>query len=273
MKRHGNLGRKQQTALLALLCVAFCSRSMAQATQPSSAVSTGTVAAAAPAPENKPIVLDHVVAIINGDVLLESDVREEMRFGALQPITVPLGQNTQIRAAQRLISRTLMLSQMQQQQKFNYSVSDEELKQNLGDLRKQIPACREMHCTTEEGWQAFLKLNGLTEQEVNRRWRERLEILKFIQVRFSSGIRIPRQDIENYYKTNVVKAFDKPGQTPPTLESVTPRIQEILLQQQVNSLLRDWLKSLRDQGSVQILDTEYGRTITNNDDDDSGGGA
>jgi hypothetical protein len=274
MKRYGNRGGRWQTALLALLCLSFCMRLVAQTAQtPLPPTPVAASATAAAVPEDKPIVLDHVVAIINNDVLLESDVREEMRFAALQPITVPTGQNTHVRAAQRLINRTLMLRQMEQQQQINYKISDGELQQNLDELRKEIPACREMHCTTEEGWQAFLKLNGLTEPEVNNRWRERLEILKFIQMRFGSGIRIPRQDIENYYNTNVVKTFEKMDQKPPTLESVTPRIREILLQLQVNSLLRDWLKSLRDQGSVQVLDPEYGPTITNSADDDSGGGS
>jgi peptidyl-prolyl cis-trans isomerase SurA len=53
------------------------------------------------------------------------------------------------------------------------------------------------------------------------------------------------------------------------VEVIAPRIEEILLQQRVNVLLRDWLKSLRDQGSVQILDAAYG--VETNDDDDSGG--
>jgi len=40
---------------------------------------------------------------------------------------------------------------------------------------------------------------------------------------------------------------------PPPLDSVSQRIQEVLLQQQVSNLLDDWLKSLRAQGSVVVL--------------------
>jgi hypothetical protein len=35
---------------------------------------------------------------------------------------------------------------------------------------------------------------------------------------------------------------------------VAPRIQEILLQRQVNALFGDWLKNLRKQGDVEVLD-------------------
>ena len=37
------------------------------------------------------------------------------------------------------------------------------------------------------------------------------------------------------------------------LETIQKRIEEVLLQQEVGALLQDWLKSLRAQGSVQIL--------------------
>jgi hypothetical protein len=44
------------------------------------------------------------------------------------------------------------------------------------------------------------------------------------------------------------------GEAIPPLEEVAPRIQEILLQRQVNVLFDDWLKNLRKQGDVEVLD-------------------
>ena len=40
---------------------------------------------------------------------------------------------------------------------------------------------------------------------------------------------------------------------PQSWADISDRIQEILLQQQVGKLLQDWLKSLRAQGTVQIM--------------------
>jgi peptidyl-prolyl cis-trans isomerase SurA len=217
-----------------------------------------------------PIVLDRVIAIVNGDVLLESDVREEMRVAVLQPISIAAGQNTESDAVQRLIRRALILQQMRAQQAINYSVSDEEVQKSLKELRAEIPICRQIGCSTEEGWKAFLKANDLTEKQAEDRWRQRLEILKFINIRFGAGIRISRQDIQKYYQSNVVRSFEKLKEKPPSVESVSARIQEILLQQQVNSMLRDWLQSLRDQGTVQILDPRFGKN-TNSDEGEEGG--
>ena len=58
---------------------------------------------------------------------------------------------------------------------------------------------------------------------------------------------------------------------PPALDSVSSRIEEILLQQHVNALLQDWLKSLRDQGNVIILDPALGESNPNPDDDEGDG--
>jgi hypothetical protein len=47
--------------------------------------------------------------------------------------------------------------------------------------------------------------------------------------------------------------YAKRNVTPPKLDTIRPRIEEVLLQQEVGALLRDWLKSLRAQGSVKII--------------------
>ncbi len=249
-----------------LVCVALVSgmRAVAQATGSPASLQTAGAGETSP---SQPIVLDHVIAIINGDVLLDSDVQEEMHFSVLQPFSVPQGQNTRQRATERIINRTLILQQMREAQQLT-PVTDEEVAKNLDDLRKQIPACGRYHCATQAGWDAFLKDNGMTQAEVDQRWRQRLEILNFISVRFRAGMRIPKADIEDYYQKTLVPVFAKENQKPPSVESLTPRIEEILLQEHVNVLLRDWLKSLRSQGTVQILDAAYGQ---NTGDDDNGG--
>jgi hypothetical protein len=52
------------------------------------------------------------------------------------------------------------------------------------------------------------------------------------------------------------------------VETLTPRIQEVLLQQRVNGQLRDWLNTLRQEGSVQILDPAYGQSSGGSNDED-----
>jgi hypothetical protein len=208
-------------------------------------------------PQGELVVLDHVVAVINGDVILESDVREEMRFAALQPDRADPKLNTPQSALRRLIDRHLILQQMKVTQLAPRTPKPEEVQKQLRELRKQIPECAAYRCETEAGWQAFLKVHNLTLAEVEAHWRERMIILSFIQSRFGAGVRISDAETKEYYDKNFAPEFAKRHLKPPQFETVAGRIQEILLQQKVNSILQEWLQSLKDEGNVTILSSSY----------------
>jgi peptidyl-prolyl cis-trans isomerase SurA len=223
----------------------------------------------APASSQQPVVLDSVIAVINGDVLLRSDLQIEIDMAALQPLSLPPGKNLERRAARRLINRTLILQQMQSQGMVK-EVSDEEVEKDLSALREQLPDCRKSDCKSEAGWTKFLAAHDLTPSEVTERWRLRMQLLNFIDTRFRAGVRISKPDIEEYYNKTLVPEFKKENVSAPPLDSVSVRIEEVLLQEHVNSLLQDWLKSLRDQGSVTILDPALGRSNPSPDDEGDG---
>src|SRR5215469_9777629 len=137
-------------------------------------------------------VLDRVVAVVNGAVILESDIDEERRFELIQPYRGG-GDYSRERAVQRLIDRLLIQQEAEQQPEVQ--VTDQELDQQLTTLRKDIPACKQYHCETDAGWRRYLSENGFTEDEFRDRWRTRMELLRFIQVRFQSGISISDDQI------------------------------------------------------------------------------
>jgi peptidyl-prolyl cis-trans isomerase SurA len=196
------------------------------------------------------MVLDRLVAVVNGDVILESDVDEERRFEELQPYR-GAADSTRARIIQRLVDRALILQQVALQPEDG--VTDKELDAQLATLRKDIPACKQYHCETDEGWKKFLDDHGFTEEEFRARWRKRMELLKFIEVRFRSGVSIKDEDIKTYYEKTMLPEYAKRKVPPPPLEATKKRIEEVLLQQQVSALLQDWLRSLRAQGSVRIM--------------------
>jgi peptidyl-prolyl cis-trans isomerase SurA len=223
--------------------------------------------ASAPSGLRGPLIsLDHVVAVVNGDVILESDVQEEMRFAVLQPERADPAGNTPQSALARLIDRDLILQQMKISQADVPSPTAQQLDGRLAEMRKQIPDCAQYRCETEAGWQAFLAARGLTEAEVRAHWRERMIILSFIQSRFGAGVHITQAEIEQYYNQDFAPEFAKRKLHPPPLTTVSSRIQEILLQQRVNGFLRDWLQSLKDDGSVSILSAAYNQVGSAQDD-------
>jgi len=200
----------------------------------------------------KGTVIDAVVAVVNGSVILESDVDEERRFESIQPYRGALSEFSRDRAVQRLIDRTLILQQAAIEPEATV-VPDDALNRQIQTLRKDIPQCGQYHCETDAGWTKFLADHGFTPNEFQERWRKRMELLKLIEVRFRNGIRIDSDEIKNYYEKTMLPEYARQKVTPPALDSISDRIEEVLLQQQVGNLLRDWLKSLRAQGNVWVL--------------------
>jgi peptidyl-prolyl cis-trans isomerase SurA len=199
-----------------------------------------------------PVVLDRVVAVVNKKAILASDLDDEIRLSILEPRRGG-GELTPQRALQQLISRTLIDQQMRQEDAQVNKPSQADVNARIEEIRKELPACRPVNCTTDAGWQAFLAEHGLTADRVQAYIRYRLEILSFIERRFRQGIQISQQQVESFYHDTLLPQY-KPGENAPELSQLASRIQELLLQQQVTTLFDSWLKNLRQQGDVEVLD-------------------
>jgi peptidyl-prolyl cis-trans isomerase SurA len=200
-----------------------------------------------------PVVLDRVVAVVNSQPILASDVDEEVRLSVLDPARTEQSELTRQRALDQLISRTLIRQQVRRDDLQSSEPTQDDLNARMADIRRLLPACVHQNCATDAGWKAFLVAHNLTEERVTAYLRYRVEILGFIEQHFRSGIHIPQQDIENYYRNTLLPQY-KPGEEAPSLDKVANRIEEILLQQQVNALFDEWLTNLRNQGDVEVLD-------------------
>ncbi len=196
--------------------------------------------------------LDSVIAVVTNQVILSSDLDLETRIFQLLPIG-RRGDYTPAKALERLITRALIEQQILQEDPQGLEISPKDLEDSLTELRQNLPGCKHTDCSTAAGWEAYLTTLGLTPARVSEYWEHRMAVLRFIEMRFRSGIRITPEEIQTYYKETLVPKYPSPEDAP-QLEKISPRIQEVLLQQKVNVLLNDWLKSLQDQGQVEILD-------------------
>jgi hypothetical protein len=218
---------------------------------PAAAILPASAQTPPPAPLSK--VLDRVVAVVNNQAILWSDIANEVRFSILDPEADFAATLTPQAALQELISRTLIQQQVRQEDITASQPSTEEVQARVKEVRTELPACVRMNCSSDAGWKSFLSANGLTASQVEAYLFLRLEMIRFIEIRFRQGIRIPQQDIEAYYRTKLTPMY-APGTRVPPLSDVAPRIEEILLEQQVNVLFDAWLDNLRKQGDVEILD-------------------
>jgi peptidyl-prolyl cis-trans isomerase SurA len=210
-----------------------------------------TAGKAQPAAQSE--VLDRVVAVVNNHAILASDLKDEIQLAALDPMSAGNGALTPQLALEQLISRTLIQQQIRQEDAQAVEPSADEVQARVEEMRRELPACLRRNCASEQGWKDFLAANRLTPERVDSYLRYRLEILRFIELRFRQGILISPEEVEKYYKQTLVSQYSA-GETVPALDKVSARIEEILLQQQVNVLFDDWLKNLRSEGEIEVLD-------------------
>ena len=204
----------------------------------------------------KPVVLDEVVAVVNNHPILASDVEDEIRLAFLD-VTHP-GERalSRRRALEQLISRALVEQEIRQQDAEAAMPTPAEVDARMRELRKQLPVCAHRECATDAGWKSLLAEHGLTPERARAYIRYRMEIMRFIEQQFRPAIRISREEVESYYRDKLAPHYPSPSAVPP-LDTVSKRIEEILLEQQVTGLFDQWLTSLRRQGDVEILDPAF----------------
>ena len=240
--------------LAAFAAVAFpvCAQSSGRAPDGGSGTPPGTM-------------IDRVVAVVNRQTILESDLQDEMQLSILDPSTKGEGKMTPQEALDRLISRTLIQQQIRQEDLSTTEPNPQDIAARIEQIRTQLPVCVRANCRSDEGWKTFLDRHELSPARVERYTHNRREILSFIEMRFRQGIRIAPEDIEKYYRETLLPQYPA-GQKPPALEQVSSRIEEILLEQRVNMLFDSWLANLRSQGQIEVVDPSLEAAKTSGND-------
>ena len=196
-------------------------------------------------------VIDRIVVTVNGAAILESDWDEAARFECLLE-QKPLESLTpaDLKATlERLVDQALIQQQMQSA-RFSLLTSDEVSKSVL-DMHDQ--ATRNFASNRPSlTWQQALEKYGLSEEQFESRAAQQVQTLRFIDQRFRPGIRIDRGKVESYYREKVLPELQRNGAKEAPLADISPKIQELLVQQTMNEMLTAWLRDLRAQSEVEV---------------------
>lgn len=190
-------------------------------------------------------VIDSVVASVNRGPILHSDWDEAVRFEAFmqqRPLS-QVGEADRILALQHLIDRELLKAQMDREQYL--APSADAVQQDVAKIRAQVP-----HGQHDAAWKKLLAGYGLSEAVLERHLSTEVEVMNFVEVRLRPNVHIEEEEIENYYKNQLLPDLLKNGAEPIALESVKPRIRELLTQQRMDELLDAWLHNLRQQAEI-----------------------
>lgn len=195
----------------------------------------------------QPQVVDRMVAVVNKRVILQSELEQAARVEFLlqgKPIA-SLSQADTAAVLEQLIDRSLL-----DQQIVNPAMLDpspEEIAAKVREVRQNFPG------QDDERWKNTLVAYGLTAQDLEEQLSSQARILRFVDLRFHALVRVEKDDIETYYQEKFLPEVRKRNAAAPALADVSDKIEQILVEQRIDTLLSDWLKTLRAQAHIETM--------------------
>jgi peptidyl-prolyl cis-trans isomerase SurA len=193
-------------------------------------------------------VVDRMVAVVNKQVILESELDQATRVELLlqsKPIE-RLTQADRMAVLERLIDRSLL-----DQQIVNPAMLDpapQELAAKIKEVRESMPGA-----VSDAGWNGILAGYGLTQADVEEQLTSQFRILRFIDLRFRGLVRVEKDAIARYYQERFLPEVRKRHAAEPKLSEVSDKIEQILVEQRIDELLSNWLKTLRAQAHIERM--------------------
>jgi len=192
-------------------------------------------ALAVPAVTGGAQIIDRILAVVDGAIIMQSDVTMAMRLGlvparsATDPTAETLG---------ALIDRRLILEEVDR-----YAPpdpADVDVDRHLADIRARAGS----------KFDTVLLESGISPDQLRRHVRDDLRIEAYLQQRF--GAMQPTEDeIAQWYRDHQA-AFTTNGVAAP-LESVRETVRTQLIAERRGATIRDWLSGLRRRANINVL--------------------
>ena len=182
-------------------------------------------------------VVDRIVARVENDIILLSDVRELEEYQEL----VNGKSESESAIVDRLIDQWIVRSEAELS-RFPEPKSEE--------IDREVSRVVKSFASAEE-YEARKKQSGLNDSEVRKIVTAQSYLNKYLDSRFRPSAQIDEKAVEDFYQSAVVPRAKARGQEPPTLDASRDFIQEALVQSDIDEQAARWLKESRDRLHVQ----------------------
>jgi hypothetical protein len=180
--------------------------------------------------------IDRVLAVVNGNVITESDVRAARAFGLVRP---PRAGTDPIRTAlDQLIRRELILREVARSTPAESA--PERVDAALSAIRARFASRAEYEARLAETAMNETRLRDMVEAD--------MLVEDYLKQRFGAVAEPSDTDIASYYETS--RADFTSGGRQLTLDEARPAVRERLLEERRRQLVDDWVARLRRRAEV-----------------------
>ena len=176
-------------------------------------------------------VVDRIVARVENDVILLSDIRALSRYQQF----LDGKSETDEHILDRLIDQWIVRTEADVSHSPHPSEAD--IDRGVARVRNSFGS--------EQEYEARKKQEELGDQDIRAMVASQLYLSNYLDSRFRSAVQIGPKAIEDFYQSAVVPRAKARGQEPPSLEAARDSIQEALIQEGINQQADQWLKESR----------------------------
>jgi hypothetical protein len=184
-------------------------------------------------------IVDRIVARVENDIILLSDVRALNRYQQF----VDGKSETDAQILDRLIDQWIVRTEADVSHFPHPSETD---------IERGVERLRSSFNSAEE-YDARKKQSGLSDKELRDMVAAQLFLSNYLDSRFRPAVQIDPQAIEDFYQNAVVPRAKARGQEPPPLDAARDAIQEALVQRGINDQAEQWLKESRSRLHIENL--------------------
>jgi len=198
-------------------------------------------AAQAPKPA-QPVLQDKVLAVVDEDPILKSDVDRVIKLGLQQPNPGENAEAFRRRVLDDLIEERLRFHEID---RFGFEqVPVDEIEKNVAKIRARFP--------DEASFQKALKEVGLDANKLRQLVARQLLVLTYVDERLGQRVFVSLDDIDRYYREVLTPEMKRRGQPVPPVEDVREDIREVLKQQRLTQEMEKWTQELRQRADVIV---------------------
>lgn len=176
-------------------------------------------------------LLDRIVARVENDIILLSEVRALSRYQSL----VDGKSESDAQVLERLIDQWIVRSEADNAH-FPRPADP--------DVARGVERLRASFASPEE-YESRKKQSGLADGDIHNIVRTQLYLSNYLDSRFRPSVQIDSKQIEVFYQEAIVPRAKARNQEPPPLEASRDSIQEALIQRSINEQADRWLKESR----------------------------
>ena len=195
-----------------------------------------------PPPSGKTALQDRVLAVVDEDPILASDVERAIRLGLEQPKPGETDGQLRRRVLDALIDQRLQFHEVD---RFNFEqVPVDEIQKRVAEIRSRYP--------DEASFQKALKEVGLDLKGLRQLVARQLLVVTYVDEQLGANVFVEPDDISRYYRDVLTPEMRKRGQQPPPLDDVREDIRETLKQQKMTQEMTRWTRELRDKADIVV---------------------